>query len=241
MDRREIEKRIEEMEAAECLDYALLCQWAEHLDALIREQVAAALVFGEGEPGREILLELAADSEELVRAEAYDTLSVYPDSQVAEMLKQAAVTEPDDLARYFALVSYADVMQELAPGDAEQKAFFWGRLQREQAAVCRLGCEYALYQLGEPEALERILGYLDDPDYLVRCRAVCTLEEIVDEENRGQILEAVRGRREKESAVPVRVRMDEGMLLIPALNTAPSLAELKKYQRMVKFVMGIAV
>lgn len=61
------------------------------------------------------------------------------------------------------------------------------------------------------EALERILGYLDDPDYLVRCRAVCTLEEIVDAENRGRILEAVRGRREKESAAPVRERMDEWM------------------------------
>ena len=59
MDRREIEKRIEEMEAAECPDYAPLRQWAEHPDALIREQVAAALVFGEGEPGREILLKLA--------------------------------------------------------------------------------------------------------------------------------------------------------------------------------------
>lgn len=211
MDSMEIEKRIEEMEAAECPDYALLRRWAEHPDALIRERVAAALVFGEGEPGREILLKLAADSEELVRAEAYDTLSVYPDSQVAEMLKQAAVTEPDDLARYFALVSYADVMQELAPGDAEQKEFFQNRLQREKAAVCRLGCEYALYQFGEPGTLERILGYLDDPDYLVRCRAVCTLEEIANEENRGRILEAVRGRREKESAAPVRERMDEWM------------------------------
>lgn len=211
MDSREIEKRIGEMEAAECLDYALLRRWAEHPDALIREQVAAALVFGENDEGRDILLKLAADSEELVRAEAYDTLSVYPNSQVAETLKQAAVTEPDDLSRYFALVSYADVMQELTPGDAEQKVFFQDRLQREQAAVCRLGCEYALYQLGEPGALERILGYLDDPDYLVRCRAVCTLEEIADEENRGQILEAVRGRREKESAAPVRERMDEWM------------------------------
>ena len=209
MNSREIEKKIGEMEAAECLDYALLRQWAEHPDALIRAQVAAALLFGEGEPGREILLKLAADSEKLVRVEAYDTLSVYPEEKVAEMLKQAAVTEPDDLVRYFALVSYADVMQKLAPGDAEQKAFFRSGLQREQAAVCRLGCEYALYQLGEPGALERILGYLDDPDYLVRCRAVCTLEEIANEENRGRILETVRGRREKESAVPVRARMDE--------------------------------
>ncbi len=209
MNSGEIEKRMEEMEAAECPDYALLRRWAEHPDVLIREQVAAVLVFGAGEPGREILLKLAADSEELVRAEAYDTLSVYPDSQVAEALKQAAVTEPDDLARYFALVSYGDVMQELEPGDAEQKAFFRSRLEREQAAVCRLGCEYALYQLGEPGTLERILGYLDDPDYLVRCRAVCTLEEIADEENCGRILEAVRGRREKESAAPVRERMDE--------------------------------
>ena len=211
MDSREIEKRMEKMEVAECPDYALLRRWAEHPDALIREQVAAVLVFGAGEPGREILLKLAADSEELVRAEAYDTLSVYPEEKVAEALKQAAVSEPDDLARYFALVSYGDVIQELAPGDAEQKAFFQDRLQRDQAAVCRLGCEYALYQLGEPEALERILGYLDDPDYLVRCRAVCTLEEIANEENRGRILEAVRGRREKESAAPVRERMDEWM------------------------------
>lgn len=209
MDSREIEKRMEKMEAAECPDYALLRRWAQHPDALIREQVAAVLVFGAGEPGREILLKLAADSEELVRAEAYDTLSVYPEEKVAETLKQAAVSEPDDLVRYFALVSYGDVIQELAPGDAEQKTFFQDRLQRDQAAVCRLGCEYALYQLGEPGELERILRYLDDPDYLVRCRAVCTLEEIADAENRGRILEAVRGRREKESAAPVRERMDE--------------------------------
>lgn len=75
MDSREIEKRIEKMEAAECPDYALLRRWAEHPDALIREQVAAVLVFGAGEPGREILLKLAADSEELVRAEAYEAVT----------------------------------------------------------------------------------------------------------------------------------------------------------------------
>ncbi len=46
MDSREIEKRMEKMEAAECPDYALLRRWAEHPDALIREQVAAVLVFG---------------------------------------------------------------------------------------------------------------------------------------------------------------------------------------------------
>lgn len=51
MDSRKIEKRIEKMEAAECPDYALLRRWAEHSDALIREQVAAVLVFGAGEPG----------------------------------------------------------------------------------------------------------------------------------------------------------------------------------------------
>ena len=110
MDSREIEKRIEKMEAAECPDYALLRRWAQHPDALIREQVAAVLVFGAGEPGREILLKLAADSEELVRAEAYDTLSVYPEEKVAETLKQAAVSEPNDLVRDFALVSDGDVI-----------------------------------------------------------------------------------------------------------------------------------
>lgn len=124
MDSREIEKRMEKMEAAECPDYAMLRRWAKHPDALIREQVAAVLVFGAGEPGREILLKLAADSEELVRAEAYDTLSVYPDSQVAEALKQAAVSEHDDLARYFALVSYGDVIQELEPGRCGTEGIF---------------------------------------------------------------------------------------------------------------------
>ena len=53
MDSREIEKRMEKMEAAECPDYALLRRWAKHPDALIREQVAAVLVFGAGEPGRD--------------------------------------------------------------------------------------------------------------------------------------------------------------------------------------------
>ena len=37
MDSREIEKRMEKMEAAECPDYALLRRWAKHPDALIRE------------------------------------------------------------------------------------------------------------------------------------------------------------------------------------------------------------
>ena len=43
-----------------------------------------------------------------------------------------------------------------------------------------------------------------------------------------------------EGILNVGVLMNEGILLIPALNTAPSLAELQKYQRMVKLVVGIA-
>ena len=47
MDSREIEKRMEKMEAAECPDYALLRRWAQHPDALIREQVAGTRDFAE--------------------------------------------------------------------------------------------------------------------------------------------------------------------------------------------------
>lgn len=212
MDSSVIERKIEEMEKAKCLsaaDYALLRQWARHSDALIRDLVASVLVLGEGTQGSALLLELTEDTDALVRADAYDSLSVFCDQRIAARLRIAAIEEPADLARYFAIVAYADVMQELVPGDTEQKLFFQRRLEQEQAAVCRLGCEYVQYRLGEPGALERILGYLNDSDYLVRCRAVCTLEEVVDEENRGRILEAVRGWREQEGSAAVRERIDE--------------------------------
>lgn len=211
MDRRKITRRIEKMEDSECLsaaDYALLRRWAEHPDALIRDLVASVLVFGEKPQGQALLLALTEDPDELVRADAYDSLSVYPDAQVAEKLKQAAAEEPDELARYFAIAAYADVALETERDTAAQKKFFCALRQRETASVCRLGCDYALYQLGEPGALKRILGYLDDPDYIVRCRAVCTLEEIANEGNQGEIMAAVRARRSSETSAAVRERMD---------------------------------
>ena len=211
MDRREFTRRIEKMEDSEGLsaeDYVLLRQWARHPDALIRDLVASVLVHGKTPQGQLLLLALTEDPDELVRADAYDSLSVYPDVQVAEKLKRAAAGEPDELARYFAIAAYADVALETEQDIAAQKEFFCALRQREMASVCQLGCDYALYQLGEPGALKRILGYLDNPDYLVRCRAVCTLEEIVNEGNQGEIMAAVRARRSSETSAAVRERMD---------------------------------
>lgn len=211
MDSSAIERKIEAMEAAQYLsatDYALLRQWARHPDALIRDLVASMLVLGEGAQGSELLLELTEDTDALVRADAYDSLSVFCVPKVAARLRTAVIEEPDDLARYFAIVAYADVMQELVQGDAEQKRFFQRRLEQEQATVCQLGCEYAQYRLGESGTLERILGYLNDSDYLVRCRAICTLEEIADKENSAMITAALLARRKIETSAAVQERID---------------------------------
>ena len=192
-----------EMQPALCAeDYYQLHKWIQNGDADIRDRIAAMLVAHQEEQAEEILLELARDDDELVRADAYDSLAVFRDERVTELLRQAAEFEEDELARYFALTSYADTA--LAGGKSKEtvRAFFVEMLEKAPPPLCGLACQYGLYCCGERAALQQIFRYLTEPDYIVRCRAIRTLEEIVDDQNFHVIRAAVmRCCRDERNAV----------------------------------------
>lgn len=192
-----------EMQATLCAeDYCQLHKWIQSGDADIRDRIAAMLAAHREEQAEKILLELARDDDELVRADAYDSLAVFQDERAADLLRWAAEFEEDELARYFALVSYVDAA--LAGGKSKEtvRAFFVEMLEKAPPPLCGLACQYGLYCCGERAALQRILHYLAEPDYIVRCRAIRTLEEIVDDQNFHVIRAAVmRCCRDERNAV----------------------------------------
>ena len=175
-------------------DYALLEKLARDKDPALRSEVAILLVLFVQEKSKQILCRLARDTDALVRTEAFDSLCVFADQDNAAFLKQAVQTEPDDLARSYAIESWADVMATLEEDRAAACSFLYGCRKAEESGQCLLSIAYGLYILGEESALGNILSFLDAEDYHLRCGAIHLLEYVANTRNKRMIRQALEKR-----------------------------------------------
>ncbi len=93
--------------------FLTLQEFSSDPEGIIRSMVASLLVHFENKAAKDILIELARDKDELVRTEAYDSLSIFIFADVEEFLVTAIRTESDSLARSYAILSWADVFSAL--------------------------------------------------------------------------------------------------------------------------------
>ena len=64
----------------------------------------------ETEESKQILIRLAQDKENIVRYEAYDSLSIFnEDEEVQLFFEKSIPKERDEFARFYAITSWADI------------------------------------------------------------------------------------------------------------------------------------
>ncbi len=119
-------------------------------DILIRCKVAELLINFENIRAKNVLLKLAQDNNSLVRAEAYDSLSVFVSKEVESFLKNAILSERNEIACTYAIMSWADVAINL--GNRILKRILLYKLKKiskiKRSERCMLSCYYAEYILG---------------------------------------------------------------------------------------------
>ncbi len=150
-------------------------------DVLERCAIARQLALEEGDAARETLLLLARDPDALVRTEAYDSLGSFPG--IRAFLEEAIRREPDELARFYAILSWSDVTE----GGSD---FLEAIARKERSPYCRVGIACARYARGQERGLEELLALLPHRNYHIRCCVLKSLIEILNPGNRDSILRA---------------------------------------------------
>ena len=172
-------------------------------DPFVRDMIATRLVYSVNETSKRVLFQLARDTNELVRTDAYDSLAVFPDADVLCFLDEATCIEQEEVARSYAILSWADVSILVSADSASQiqKAYF--RKANEESARCALSWCYALYKMGEEKTLDEMLLFLNHEDYRIRCTTLSLLSEMANAKNETKLKGAVEGMLSKESVLAV--------------------------------------
>lgn len=158
---------------------------AEALGVLVRRVAPASLIRA-----------LEIDTDELVRAEAADSLGAIRDQRAALALRRA-LNDRSWLVRGYA----ASALGEL--GNTRNAAFVRSRLAKERRAEVRVGLFMALYCLGDQAALAKLLNLLHHSRYHVRCAVANDLSTLgIRKKDTGIVVQALRnaGSREQTTA-----------------------------------------
>ena len=184
--------------------FAVLRALAYDADPYVRSQVACAAVNFINPGTKELLLQLTRDEDPLVRAEAYDSLSLFPYDDVEKCLLDAIEEEWDPIARSYAIFSWADITVALCRNGNDAAVWIRQRLPREKSEHCRLAFCYALHGFGDGAALSDLMAFLRSRDYHIRCAAVSTLAELMDENDRADVERAVKDLLTRETTKSVK-------------------------------------
>ena len=189
--------------------FAILKTLSEDEDESVRSGVPIHMLDFVNEKGKAVLLKLIHDEDELVRTEAYDSLCAFYYEDVEKALKQAIGSEPDELARSYAIDSWADVIVGLDMVNEENASFLNRLLDSEETERCKLSCCYGLYVFGNKDYLTKMLGFLNSEDYYIRSSVINLMRDLVNNENKDQIAAAVKWLLAKEEAISVRTSAEQ--------------------------------
>ncbi len=124
----------------------------------------------------EVLIDMAEKDTEPVRLQIYNELSgCCCTKKISDCLKRAVITEGNAIAKYYALISWAD---NLTNGAYNGQCFdgetdFVTKLKLDSdSGFLTLGRQYALYRFGERDRLTEILAVLNGGDNALKCEAI---------------------------------------------------------------------
>ena len=161
-----------------------------------------------------ILLQLCHEKNALIRTEAYDALGCYFEQEVITSLERAILSEKNGLARSYAIDSWIYIQQHLCPDSVEVIAYLDSILGKENDDYCILSCLYGKYSFGERNILDRILSYMENEDYHIRCSALSVISLILEDKNctelcKEKIITMVTELLKKEKTKAVRTSAEE--------------------------------
>lgn len=160
---------------------SLLKKLSYDSNSFVKGLVASLMVKSIDEFGFEILSRLSKDKNDYVRTRVYDSLSVFSDTKSVSLLQNAIITETNNLAKSYAIMSFGDVVYNLGISD-DYKQYVDKIKNCNKSNDCILSCLYCLYLFGE-NVIDDICLFLNDNDYHIRLSAVSILEEIVNNDN----------------------------------------------------------
>ena len=169
----------------------------------IRLRVAEILINFDTEFSKEILISLTRDENNLVRASACDSLNVFPEREVVEILKEKFESDPDMLVRAYASLSLGDILKESGELASELAVIFSGALDNEESISMRIPIYRALYLCGEIEYLDKLLDGLNSAVYQDRIAVTGILEELCCDLNREKIVSSLETLLAEESSFAV--------------------------------------
>lgn len=194
------------------------------------ERVAFVMEVPETAPdiASDLLVEALQDNAQQVRYAAAQTIGAY-DIPLAGKLEASLLKDPDFMVRLAcaeslgmlrrkdsekALIQALSDRHYLVRGWAadsltwyplpEVKEALQSYLSRERMHFGQVNALAALIQQGETSLLPRLMTFLNDRNYRVRCATVRILAEIATPETAVNIKTALKKRQEKEKAVAVR-------------------------------------
>jgi len=173
-------------------------------DSFVRSQCASVLVNFKRDNSLDLLFKLSEDDDSFVRTEAYDSLGVFVEKAVEKRLFVALNAEKDALARRYAILSWGGIVSQLNRKFDDEIVFILRQLETEKDESCILEYWYVLHLLGYKESVTKIINFLKNSDYRIRCSAIKSLSYALTCENELQIKSAVKKLTEIEKTVAVK-------------------------------------
>ena len=158
------------------------------------------------------MLNLALDKEALVRCEAYDSLSEFIFKDVEEFLKKSIIREKDELACSYAIMSWSEVIVNMYSEFSDYILFIDNVKEIDMVKNnenCMLNCAYARYLFNGESELNEILKFIKSEDYHIRCATINTLYDVIDDNNKKEILRVLKKVLETEKVVAVKESLRE--------------------------------
>ncbi len=183
-------------------DTNILIRLSHHNDSEIRAYAAELLVLASGAEAESTLTSLTDDNDEAVRVNACDSLSAFPTVNTYKKLYESAVNDSSPLVRKFALLSLADIMNNINADKGILRDLFLKSSQNSDAAISSAGYR-GLYMLGHKEYLNNLIELTKAENYQDRCSVVNILWDIISNENKHFIISVLKNLRAKEQSEAV--------------------------------------
>lgn len=197
-------EQIEQKSKLDKTDLKTLQMLSSSLDHEIRLRVAQILVDTGEDQACQILLTLSEDTDELVRANACDSLGIFSNMTVRRHLYNIAIHDKSSLVRMYAVLSLGDI---IINGQLDDKKTGVKKLvcalKREKTIRVKLAYAQTLYLLGCDEYFDFLAEQVDNKRYQNRMLAIKALCRIINPSTKQRIVEILRKRERVEKAYAV--------------------------------------
>jgi hypothetical protein len=203
MNIRTIYKNLNVLQKKDVLDsndVLFLKLLSTHSDEDIRWYVSKLLVKDNSKMSEDILMGMTSDIDDLVRANACDSLCISKNINIVNLLKNIVRKDKNSIVRSYAVLSMGDVSLNLDKSKCETISFLKDRLKVERVINVKISIYRSLCLLGAEEYLGYLLHELNGMKYQNRCAVINALFDLVNEKNNRRIKKAVLSRKKAEKS-----------------------------------------